>query len=871
MNKFNFNFELFFDFSYEDLDKEDQINFNNSINKIDYAVWKNILLFLINSYSNLNTNLQGLVFDITSNSIVCVNSPSYQGSYTSYISTIYVNNSNLIQTQSLSNIPSYYTTTPYSFSNINTLDRYHNIYITTLNSNTENIYNYSGNTISIPVGLYPYPTSNISFSRYNNTCNIITWIQTQNTVLYKINNYFTSLAGIFIPITNYLLIQPYNITSYNILNNKSAIITYNAYTPLTTNVSTFAGSTYYGPSLFDGSATKAGFNLPNGIAYDGSNYYVADTYNHAIRKVTQDGTVSTIAGTPNTIGYKDDYGYNAKFNTPTGIIYTNGQLIVSDTINSILRSVKIFNILNFNTLTLYTGSNNGAYSFIESQQIINPNNLASNLICISVPQGITLTKLGDIYTLQAPQGNTNSYQVSLQLATTSYPYYTSIQNFNINTTLLTKYYSLQDLLIAGDNINNNNGSTGDGGLAINARLQSAVTYFTIDNNNNIYIIDKTNVYNYAIYIRKIDSSTGIINRFAGVDRSITPSIGYSGDGGLAINAKFQYMYDSIYLDSVGNLYIADIMNGRLRKVNISTNIISTVAGNGTLGGGYSGEGDGGLAINALVNVYKICIDKNDNIYILSESDPSGYHVIRKVIKTTGIINTIYYSGDYSYTLQNVPCFDVDTNNNLYFIEFYKNTITKLNMTTNTFSQIATITGLLYPLILKVDRYNNVYCIDTYRKLYKIDTLGNISIIKYNVDNFAFGKNNELYIFRKTSIFKNSDIELLGNINCINENNNDLYITNNVININTNTFKGSYNIKFRLENANNYPITWNYSLSNELSIYASNNSIFETISKLNPDTYIWLGDAAYVDVRIIPPFFYISNVSFLKSSVVIMNY
>lgn len=116
----------------------------------------------------------------------------------------------------------------------------------------------------------------------------------------------------------------------------------------------------------------------------------------------------------------------------------------------------------------------------------------------------------------------------------------------------------------------------------------------------------------------IVSSAQIITTVAG-----NGSGTYSGDGGLAINAGFFYQFD-VSVDAKGNLYIADANHSRIRKVDATTGVITTIAGNGT--SGYSG--DGGPAINAqLWSPQGIAIDKEGNLYV---SDRSNQR-IRKII------------------------------------------------------------------------------------------------------------------------------------------------------------------------------------------------------------------------------------------------
>src|SRR5581483_5633060 len=116
-------------------------------------------------------------------------------------------------------------------------------------------------------------------------------------------------------------------------------------------------------------------------------------------------------------------------------------------------------------------------------------------------------------------------------------------------------------------------------------------------------------------IRKVNTS-GIISTFAGIG-----SFGFSGDGGPATAAELASPY-RIVTDTVGNFYIADQGTSHIRKINTS-GIISTVAGNGT--SGYSG--DGGQATDAeLKYPYSVAVDNIGNIYIAD----AGNQVVRMV-------------------------------------------------------------------------------------------------------------------------------------------------------------------------------------------------------------------------------------------------
>ena len=89
-------------------------------------------------------------------------------------------------------------------------------------------------------------------------------------------------------------------------------------------------------------------------------------------------------------------------------------------------------------------------------------------------------------------------------------------------------------------------------------------------------------------IRRVDGTTGIITTVAG-----TGTDGFSGDGGPATNAELDWPHN-VSVDDSGNLFIADSLNHRIRRVDGDTGIITTIAGTGTEG--FSG--DGGLATSA---------------------------------------------------------------------------------------------------------------------------------------------------------------------------------------------------------------------------------------------------------------------------------
>ena len=129
-------------------------------------------------------------------------------------------------------------------------------------------------------------------------------------------------------------------------------------------------------------------------------------------------------------------------------------------------------------------------------------------------------------------------------------------------------------VVAGNDIL---GFSGDGGPATSAILNGPIGV-ALDGSGNLFIADRVNQ-----RIRRVDAATGIITTVAG-----NGSFGFSGDGGPATSASLANPM-GVALDGAGNLFIADLLNNRIRKVDTS-GIITTVAGNGS--------GDGGPATSA---------------------------------------------------------------------------------------------------------------------------------------------------------------------------------------------------------------------------------------------------------------------------------
>ncbi|HEY8969103.1 MAG TPA: hypothetical protein VIM64_08415, partial [Puia sp.] len=113
------------------------------------------------------------------------------------------------------------------------------------------------------------------------------------------------------------------------------------------------------------------------------------------------------------------------------------------------------------------------------------------------------------------------------------------------------------------------GFSGDGGLATQARLNFPEG-ICFDPAGNMYISEYSNN-----RVRKVDGHTGIISTIAG-----NGIIGFSGDGGPAVNASFNHPW-RLLVDGNNHLFISDYGNLRVRMVDLGTGIINTIAGDGT--------------------------------------------------------------------------------------------------------------------------------------------------------------------------------------------------------------------------------------------------------------------------------------------------
>ena len=297
--------------------------------------------------------------------------------------------------------------------------------------------------------------------------------------------------------------------------------------------------------------------------------------------------------------------------------------------------------------------------------------------------------------------------------------------------------------------------SGDGGPATSAGMQQ-LRGVAVDSSGNLYIADTGDS-----VIRKV-SPNGTITTVAGAVESISTGgavkggAGYSGDGGPATGAQLDFP-GAVAVDAAGNLYIADTLNNRIRKV-ATSGTITTIAGTGTLasfGTPAASLGDGGPAVNAELGLPSgVAVDAAGNVYI-ADSFTSR---VRK-IATNGTITTVagsgmcctYPPGDggpaTSAEIVTPDGVAVDSVGNLYIADYARNVIRKVSPAgiistvagTGAGSYFgdggpATSAGLYEPWGIAVDSSGNLYIADSGdQRIREVLTNGTIISIAGNSD------------------------------------------------------------------------------------------------------------------------------------------
>jgi sugar lactone lactonase YvrE len=363
---------------------------------------------------------------------------------------------------------------------------------------------------------------------------------------------------------------------------------------------TVAGNGTPGYSGDNGPAIRAQLHWCTGLAFDDAdNLYIADWYNDRVRKVSPEGTITTVAGTGQW-GFSGDGGKatDAQLNGPLYVaVDGGGNLFISDFFNHRVRKVAPDGIIStyagsgpveLNTNARTPGPMKGGFS---------GDNGPATDARLDGPIGLAVDALGDLFIMD------------------HYNY--RVRKVSPEGTITT---------VAGTGVNR---FSGDGGLA----TEAGVTYawaLAVDAFGDLFIAEHgsldPSVANHRI--RKV-TPDGIIRTIAGAGKG-----GFSGDGGPATDARLNSVI-GLAVDSVGNLFLSDWGNYRVRKVD-SQGLITTIAGIGK----QPYAGDGGLATETVLRGPSgLAIDAAGNLLIADTSgefhDSDGLPHSDRILKVFG--------------------------------------------------------------------------------------------------------------------------------------------------------------------------------------------------------------------------------------------
>jgi sugar lactone lactonase YvrE len=416
----------------------------------------------------------------------------------------------------------------------------------------------------------------------------------------------------------------------------------------------------------DGAGTNASFNGPSGVAVDGfANVYVADEFNHTIRKILPDGTVTTLAGMAGSSGTADGAGSSARFNHPSGLaIDEGGNLYVADIVNSLLRVVSPEGMVSTlavlppypagiavdNEANVYVADT--GYSVIFK---IVPGGAVSTLAGLarvpgasdgigtnalfSFPAGIAADSAGNVLvadtgnntirrigtdgmvtTLAGQPGRVGATDGAWANALFSQPWgivadpagniyvaesgNNSIRAINPDGRVLT---------LAGPG-----GSTGsDSGPGRLARFNHPAGV-AVDTQGNLLVADWLN------FLVRMIAPDGTVSDVAG-------QAGVAGaNDGAATNAHFASPI-GVAVDTLGNVYVVDPDNSTIRRIYPGGNVV-TFAGQST---GQPGNVDGPAALAFFNTPSGVAVDIANNVYVAD----TGNQTIR-MIGTGGQVTTL---------------------------------------------------------------------------------------------------------------------------------------------------------------------------------------------------------------------------------------
>lgn len=426
----------------------------------------------------------------------------------------------------------------------------------------------------------------------------------------------------------------------------------------TGEVTTVAGAAGI-PAWHDATGIAARFNYPHGIGMDASNLYVTEAP-HTVRQIViSTGAVTTVAGVPSLLGTADGSGGLSRLNNPQGI-FVRGTIVIADFANHTIRRYSGGGLTTLAGVAGAAGTANGPR--LASANEVPP---ATRLSSSSSPWTLAFT-----YTQPSP-GQVLSVTDLVTAGWTTPPYgLVGVAPYGITQAspdyYITDRYGGKVYKVSGVTgvvtflAGSGSGSSVDGGPTGASFVEPrGIT----SDGQNLYIAD------YGGHtIRKVSIATGTVSTIAGSGTA-------SSVDGTGTAATFKGPEGILYYNA--NLYVTEPLSHTVRKIVLSTRVVTTLAG--TAGAPGSTDDTGALA--RFNGPKGITTDNGGNIYLAD----SGNHTIRKIVVSTGVVTTIAGTATTSGSADgtgadarfNAPLGLVYNSNAVYVADTSNNTIRKV--------------------------------------------------------------------------------------------------------------------------------------------------------------------------------------------------
>jgi sugar lactone lactonase YvrE len=354
----------------------------------------------------------------------------------------------------------------------------------------------------------------------------------------------------------------------------------------------------------DGKGTAARFRTPRGVAVDSAgNVYVADTENALLRKVLPDGTVKTLAGGVGNAGYANGTNAVARFSNPQGVtVDASGNIYVADTGNQVIRRVTAAGLVSTVTNGLARFPSPRAVAADKAGNLVVADNDSQTISRIAARGGVTvLAGRASTHGSAEGQGGAARFNRPCGIVVEHSKRLTVTDNFNHTLRTVTPDGVVTTLAGRAFSM----GSADGKGDAARFFWPSGAAQ---DGAGNVYVADAGNH-----TIRKV-SPEGVVTTLAG-------GAGTNGwADGTGGRARFAWPAD-VALDGAGNLLVADRANHVIRRVAPSGEV-TTVAG----GAGKAGRADGVGGSARFNNPSGVAVDAVGTVYVAD----TGNHTIRKI-------------------------------------------------------------------------------------------------------------------------------------------------------------------------------------------------------------------------------------------------